>query len=243
MIHPGTDIKWKVTAHAPAFSMSDDDFVITVAHRWGEVHSRITKDRMLCDDTGSFYFQLHDLQPGTYIATFEAKVTDYDFQDHVRNIPVTTTLIVIPQPQCQASSHRFGRPLPPPDPTPVQPPSPPRVTATAGGCTVTYEPTFYVSIGDGAYLADADGNPILDGSGNPIFLTGAAQEQKDRRLGLTIEELRLLLEGRNDNGHIDTIPELFDAAATTPENSRFAPADDIPVMVPMTTEMLDIVCQ
>ena len=85
-----------------------------------------------------------------------------------------------------------------------------------GGCsgggeggTVTYTRVFTVNLDNGTYIYDADGNPIEDVNGNRV------------RLSMTSEEVKELLEGRNENGTIDTIPEVIDAVSGLRENTEY----------------------
>lgn len=75
--------------------------------------------------------------------------------------------------------------------------------------SVEFTRVYTLNIGDGTYLYDSDGNPIEGSDGQKVRLSMTAQEAKD------------LLEGRNDNGTIDTIPEVMDALGGMNDSTEY----------------------
>ena len=79
-----------------------------------------------------------------------------------------------------------------------------------------YEQVWTVSIDGADYLADRDGNYVYTSDGKRIQFTNATSEYVENMgkviMNMTGEEFLQKWEGRNPNGVIDTVPEMFDAA-------------------------------
>lgn len=191
MIYPGTDTKWKLTCTSPGFTMSDDRISLDIFNRWGQVVLSITKEDMLSDSEGNYYFCLPNVKRGVYYANVSMIVGDGDFPDDQRHTVCRRYLCSVGACDCNTRQENE--------------------CSCDDGISVAFERVWWVNLLHGAYLCDKDGNPILDADGNPIYLDGKPTEQAKARLNLTIEQLKRLLEERDSNGTIDTLPEAFDA--------------------------------
>lgn len=199
MIYAGTDLKYKVTAQIPGFSLKNDMFSVTVKNRWGQVKYIKEKEDMLTDDDGNFYFTLEDVQRGFYYATFNACREDTDFEDDIQNIVDTQPLVKVGQCGCEYDEH----------------------ACETEGAVVAYQRVWTVCIDGYLYLADSEGTPILDSEGNRIYLKSTGKVKKAyETLDITAHELNELLTKRNKDGKINTIPEMLDAAGGLPEDTE-----------------------
>ncbi|MCH5307257.1 MAG: hypothetical protein J1E37_04195 [Prevotella sp.] len=189
MIHPGTDLKFKVTTHIAGFSMRSNDFTIIIRKRWAKIVGVFSKDNMLIDEYGNFYFVLAAVPSGVYYAEFNAYKADSDFNDGVQHIVDEQLLVTVGD-----DVKRL------------------RCAGETDGAVVIYNRVFTESIGSHIYLADENGEPILDANGERIALTRASGDNGTQiKLSMTGEQVKELLERHNENGVIDTIPEAMDA--------------------------------
>ena len=188
MIYPGTDLKYKVTAIGRGFDMNVDDWYAIVKNGFGRVMLIVRKGNALTDRHGAYYFMLPKVQAGSYTVDFYAHKADWNFQDRVQRITTHSNL-------CTVGGADTAR-----------------VDAEADGLHVCFERVWTVNIGEHVYLTDENGQPVLDSEGNEIWLDETGSESAGVRLSMTGDQLKQLLEGRNPNGKIDTVPELMDAA-------------------------------
>ena len=202
MIYAGTDLKYKVTAQIAGFTMKNNDFSITIKNRWGQVKYIIKKEAMLHDDEGNFYFTMDNVQNGSYYATFNASREDTDFDDDIQSIVDTQPLVVVGQCDCEAGEH----------------------VCETEGAVVAYQRVWTVCVEGYVYLAEADGTPILDSEGNRIYLKATGKEKSAyESLDITAHDLNILLTKRNENGKIDTLPEMLDVAGGMDEDTEVSP--------------------
>ena len=200
MNYAGSDLKFRITIDMAGFSMDDDDFMVRVKNRWGQVKYDIKKDDMLYDSQGQWYIALKTMQAGTYYAITTAVLPDYDFDDHQQCIMDIQELCRISSGECcchekkQCSCEKHMK--------------------------VTFEQVWIVNSEHGAYLADCDGIPILDCDGNKIYFTEAPKPSRDTRLSMTSDEFKMLIEGRNEDGKIDTLPEVMDTLGGLAEDTE-----------------------
>ena len=153
MIHEGSDLKFKVNADIPGFTLADNDFSIAVKNRWGHVECTIGKDEMFQDQEGNWYFTLENVRRGTYYAELTAVSPDDDYDKFTRRIVDRQLLCVV-----AAGFGRGGCPA-----------------KVANGCqgnkegmSVAYRQVWTVNLDDGVYLADKDGHLIYTEDGKRI---------------------------------------------------------------------------
>ena len=200
MIYPGTDLKFKVTAQITGFTMEQDDFSIIIKNGFGQVKYIVKKNEMLRDDAGGFYFTMDQVQQGTYYATFKAHREDTDFENDVQSIVDRQPLVSVGY----CDSRDGGEHV-----------------CETDGAVVAYRRVWTVCIEGYIYLAESDGTPILDANGERIYLKATGKESSARQtLDLTADELNTLLTKRNQNGKVDTLPELLDVAGGMDENTE-----------------------
>ena len=205
MIHAGTDLKFQVTAKLPGFTMKHDDFSIIVKNRWGQVKYIIEKDDMLKDDSDNFYFILTDVHGGSYYAVFTAHRSDTDYEDDIQRV-VDKQLLCVVGGGCDCGNDSGCG-----------------CDDGTDGMAVAYKRVWTVCINGYIFLAESDGTPILDCNGEKIYLrTTREDESHSVPLDMTSAEFKELIEGRNQNGTIDTVPEALDAMAGLEENTEYS---------------------
>ena len=199
MIYPGTDLKFKVSAIGRGMTLADNDFTLVVKNGYGRVMLVADKQDMLTDSAGGFYFTMSAVPSGSYTAILTIAKVDINFDGARQHIVDQSPLCTV-----SGSNVKMGGP-------------------GTDGLVVCYERIWTVNIGDGVYLCDVNGNPILDVDGNPIILQEQGSEQSDVRLSMTAEEFKQLIEGRNKNGKIDTLPEVMDAVEDIGDDTELKP--------------------
>lgn len=183
-ISKGNDLKYRVKSSIPDFTLADDEFDIVIKNQWGQIRATIQKKDCYRDSEGSWYFNFENVQTGIYDAVFYAKVPDNDFSYLIRKVVDEQRLCVVGiETQVQQT----------------------------GDHPVTYEQIWTVNLDNGVYLADENGNPIITADGRKIKFSTTEQSSRVVQLGMTGAEFQQLIEGRNPNGDIDTVPELLDA--------------------------------
>ncbi len=190
MNYPGTDIKFRITATQSDFQLAEDFFEIVIKDHHGRIRKTITKSDCFWDEQGNWYFLIDDARKSIYYAHFHGRYEDEDFDDQHRDFYDVQEL-------CRVGYR--GTPIP---------------------CkckhVIQYEQVYTVSIDGEDYLADCDGKYILTSDGKRIcFKNDKAQEIEDMgkvRMQMTGEEFLQKWEGRDQNGEINTVPELMDAA-------------------------------
>ena len=192
-IAPGTDLKFRITPHIADFQISEDSFCIVVKNQAGRVCYRIPRGDCFYDSEGRWYFGLEHVQEGLYEAIFMAGVEDDDYDKQRAMVVDRRPLTAV------------GRYTLPPKPA-GEPPMP----------WVDYERVWSVSIDGADYLADCDGRYVLTAEGYRIqFSNDVSEIVEDMgkvKMKMKGEEFLQKWEGKNPNGEIDTIPEMFDAA-------------------------------
>ena len=196
MIYTGTDLKFKVSASVVGFQLKCDNFCVVVKNRWNQVKYVIEKNEMMTDDNDNYYFMLPNVQKGVYYAELTAEKEDTDFDSGVQHMVDRQYLVSV------ESEEFFDE-------------------HTTEGMAVAYQRVWFVSVGGYVYLAESDGTPILDSDGNKIYLKSSGKDESaEVHIDITVKQLKELLEGRNDNGKIDTIPEVIDALGGMEENTE-----------------------
>lgn len=195
MIYPGTDIKFRITTEIPDFQLSEGNFRVVVKDGYGRVVANLTKNDCFYDDQGQFYFTIEKVRCGWYFAFFTAYREDEDYDDQ-------TAAYTDSQPLCcvgYCEKH-----------------APQIHDCDEGNHKVHYEQVWSVSIDGADYLADCYGRYIYTSDGKRIqFSNQTSQYVEDMgkiQMQMTGEEFLQFMEGRDKNGEINTIPEMFDAA-------------------------------
>lgn len=195
MIYPGTDLKFRIETEIPDFQLSEDGFRITVRDKYKRVVAVIAKDDCFYDDQGNWYFTLPKVRSGWYYAFFTAWREDEDFDGQLARYEDSQPLCVVGYCDCHAPH------LPDCD---------------RGRHRVHYEQVWTVSVDGADYLADRDGRYVYSSDGKRIQFTNATSQHIEDMgkvmMNMTGEEFLQKWEGRNPNGVIDTVPEMFDAA-------------------------------
>ena len=196
MIYTGTDLKFKVSASVVGFQLKRDNFCIVIKNRWNQVKYIIEKGDMLTDNDGNYYFMITNVQKGVYYAELTAEKEDTDFDTGIQHMVDRQYLVSV------ESEEFFDE-------------------HTTEGMAVAYQRVWFVSVGGYVYLAESDGTPILDSNGQKIYLKSSGKDEgADVHLDITVKQLKELLEGRNENGKIDTIPEIVDTLGGMEENTE-----------------------
>ena len=188
---PGDDLKFRITTHREDFQLSDDPWRIVIRDQWGRVKRTVTPESCFYDTEGRFYFTLESVRQGIYYAYFTGSIEDEDYDKQRRVWNDRQVLVEVgldfgcskKEPCCRAD--------------------------------VTYEQVWSVSIDGSDYLADCDGKYVLTGDGKRIQFTNNTSEYIEDmakvKMKMTGDEFLKLIEGRDPNSEIDTIPELMDA--------------------------------
>ena len=187
MIHPGTDLKFKVTAVGRGMTLADCGFAIVVRNSYGRVVFVAEKHDMMTDSVGGFYFMMKSVAAGVYTSTLTIEKPDINFDGSFQRIVDVSYLTSVGSVDTGRQPHETD------------------------GVAVCYERVWTVNIGEGVYLCDVNGNPILDSEGQPIMLNNPEPEVATAKIDLTAAELNRLLTMRDKNGKIDTVPEAIDA--------------------------------
>jgi len=195
MIYPGDDLKFRITTEIPDFQLSEDGFGIVVRDKYRRAVARIAKDDCFYDSEGRWYFTLPKVRSGWYYAFFTAQREDEDFDDQRAQYNDVQPLCTVGYCDCHAPK------LPDCD---------------RGRHLVHYEQVWSVSVDGADYLADCDGRYVYGSDGKRIQFTNATSQYVEDMgkvmMKMTGEEFLKMWEGRDPNGVIDTVPEMFDAA-------------------------------
>ena len=190
MIYPGTDLKFRITSTQPDFNLSEDTFEIKIKDRYNRVRQVVTKSDCFWDDQGNWYFVMNDVGTGIYFAWFHGRYEDEDYDDQRRDFTDVQELCRVNYHAGPMHRHRHHK--------------------------VHYEQVWTVSIDGDEYLCDCDGKYVLTSDGKRICFKSDKSQQIDDmgkvRMQMTGDEFLEKWEGRNQNGEIDTVPEMFDAA-------------------------------
>ncbi len=196
MIFPGTDIKFRITAKQPDFQLSEDFFEIVIKDQHNRIRQTLAKSDCFWDDEGNWYFVMDNARRGIYYAYFHGRFEDEDYDDQQRDFTDAQELC--------------------------------RVGYLGKTChckcehKVQYEQVWTVSVDGEDYLADSDGKYVLTADGKRIcFHSNKSQQIDDMgkvRMQMTGDEFLKKWEGRDQNGEINTVPELMDAAQGIGDN-------------------------
>ena len=192
-VAPGTDLKFRVTVTKDDFTLAGDSFMIVVKNSWGRVFRRILKTDCFYDTEGRWYFVVENPAPGEYTAVFTGTVEDEDFAKQRRFWTDRQSLFVCRE-GCTETARRRRRPE---------------------GCPVQYEQVWTVGIDGEEYLADCHGRYVYTAEGRRIQFTNDLSDYVEDmgkvKMKMTGEEFLKLVEGKEPNSEVNTIPELMDA--------------------------------
>lgn len=191
-IYPGTDVKMQIIANIDDFLLTENNFLILIKNRWGRIVKRVDKNDCFYDSDGRFYFVLGSLPRGEYYAYFKGWIDDDDYDEQTATVTDYQLLLKVPS---------LPSPLHPSTPSPLH--------------KVSYQVVQVVDVDGEAYLADCYGRYIYTSDGKRIQFTNDVSEKIEDmakvKLNMTGEQFKMLVEGENPNGAIDTIPEMMRA--------------------------------
>ena len=185
---PGDDVKFRVAVDKEDFHLSEDPWRITVRNQWGQVKAVLDRSNCFYDSDGNWYFCLENVRAGLYYAYFRGSIedTDYGKQRSVWN----DRQVLLEVGLRTRGGRRCGSP-------------------------VTYEQVWTVSVDGADYLCDCDGRYIYTSDGKRIQFTSETSEKIDDmakvKMQMTGDEFLRLMEGKEPNQEVNTIPELMDA--------------------------------
>lgn len=189
-VNPGTALKFRISTTKDDFSLATDKWNIVIKSH-GRTMRRISKADCYYDTEGRWYFNYSNPQPGTYVAIFIGAYEDEDYNAAERIWTDNQTLFVCRE-GCMMRQRRKHHPV---------------------SCPVQYEQVWACNIDGEDYLADCNGNYIYTSDGKRIqFRSKLTQEIEDMgkvKLQMTGEQFLQLIEGKDPNGAVNTIPELM----------------------------------
>lgn len=194
VVSPGTDVKFRLTVTKDDFTLAEDYFDLVIKNEYGRVMKRLTKNDFFYDSEGRWYFALQPTLTGMYSAYFVGYYEDDDFDKQTRRWSDKQLLFVCRE-GCMARQRRHRHPQ---------------------DCPIEYVQVWSVSVDGEDYLADCYGRYVYTSDGKRIQFTNATSEYVEDmgkvKMKMTGKEFLKKWEGRDPNGEIDTIPEMFDAA-------------------------------
>lgn len=204
MIYPGTDLKFRITAAIPGFDITEHNCSVEISTRRGRVQRVIPKSSMFHDDNGGWYFALENARTGEIFARFNAEVPDRDYNKQVRVITDFQLLCTVgPVCPCASSCQQTH--------------------------DVQYEQVWTTNIDGETYLTDEQGNLILTEEGQRIRFTGTSEPSRSVTLDMSGNEFKELVEGRSDDGSINTVPEVLDVMQGLDEDTELTVMTDTDV--------------
>lgn len=187
VVPPGTDLKFRVTVTKENFDLTRDPFNIVIKNSWGRVVARLLKSDCYQDSEGRCYFNIDNVKEGEYMAVFVGAYADADYAKQHRMWHDRQPLYIGSN-DCETTKRHC-----------------------CDGHPVEYEQIWTVNVSDGEYLADSDGNFVYTSDGQRISFSDRSSADGKVRLSMTGDEFLKLIEGREPNSEINTIPELMDA--------------------------------
>ena len=191
--NPGTDLKFRVTTTKEDFNLARDDFNIVIKNQYGRVTHRILKGDCFYDSEARWYFTVPNIKEGEHFAVFVGCYEDDDF-DRQKRIWTDRQKLFVGREGCMMTERRARHPQ---------------------GCPVSYEQVWVVSVDGADYLADCNGEYVYTSDGKRIqFSNSLSNEIEDDmkvKMKMTGDEFLKLMEGKEPNEQVNTIPELMDA--------------------------------
>ena len=190
--NPGTDLKFRVTTSKDDFNLARDDFNIVIKNQYGRVVVRILKNDCFYDSEGRWYFNVENIKEGEHTAVFVGCYEDEDY-DKQRRIWTDRQLLFVGREGCMETHRRHLHPE---------------------SCPVRYEQVWVVSVDGEDYLTDCDGNYVYTAEGYRIQFSNDISEIVENmgkvKMKMKGDEFLKLMEGKEPNEQVNTIPELMD---------------------------------
>lgn len=191
--NPGNDLKFRVTTAKEDFNLARDDFNIVIKNQYGRVTHRILKGDCFYDSEARWYFTVPNIKEGEHFAVFVGAYEDDDF-DRQKRIWTDRQKLFVCREGCMMTQRRARHPE---------------------SCPVSYEQVWVVSVDGADYLADCNGEYVYTSDGKRIqFSNSLSNEIEDDmkvKMKMTGDEFLKLMEGKEPNEQVNTIPELMDA--------------------------------
>ena len=191
--NPGNDLKFRVTTAKEDFNLARDDFNIVIKNQYGRVTHRILKGDCFYDSEARWYFTVPNIKEGEHFAVFVGAYEDDDF-DRQKRIWTDRQKLFVCREGCMMTQRRARHPE---------------------SCPVSYEQVWVVSVDGADYLADFNGEYVYTSDGKRIqFSNSLSNEIEDDmkvKMKMTGDEFLKLMEGKEPNEQVNTIPELMDA--------------------------------
>ena len=195
MIHPHTDLKFRITITASDFNQRRDPWHLRVIDKFYRVYADMDRKDFLRDSEGRFYFNMKDVSTGEYRAITMIGIPDDDFTTGYQQRTDAQVFLHVGLHGCQ--NRKCG------------------CDCTTDGMQVLIERVWSVSIDGEDYLCDCDGNPILTADGEKIYFINDITEEDEtmgkKYLNMKFDEFKKLIEGNEPNSEVNTIPELMHA--------------------------------
>lgn len=191
MNYAGSDLKFMVAMQIAGFTLATDSFVIVVKNGYGRVVRQIPRSECFFDSDQRPYFTLENMQNGIYFAIFLGGVADDDY---------TKQTAIVTDYQYLTTVGGVAR-------SPEQ------------GHQVRYTQVQVESVDTASYLADMDGNYILTSDGKRIELNvnNPIESMSKVQLQMTGNQFKQLIEGRSQDGTVNTVPEVLDTMSGIPD--------------------------
>lgn len=190
-VNPGCNLKFRLTVTKDDFTLASDKWNIVIKNNLGRTTHRITKKDCYCDTEGRFYFNILNPQVGTYTAIFVGAYEDEDYPED-RRIWTDRQVLFVCREGCMMRQRRQHHP---------------------SDCHVQYEQVWACSVNGNEYLCDCYGRYILTAEGDRIQFTNnlsnEVEEMGKVKMQMTGEDFLKLIEGKDSNGAVNTIPELM----------------------------------
>lgn len=188
---PGDDLKFRITTSREDFQLSEDPWRIVIRDQWGRVKRTVTPSSCFYDTEGRFYFTLENVRQGIYYAYFRGSIEDDDYDKQRRVWNNRQVLIEVGTDRCGCKEQE-----------------------SCCQKDVTYEQVWSVSVDGADYLADCDGKYVLTGDDKRIQFTNDTSEYVEEmgkvKMKMKGDEFLKLIEGKEPNSEVNTIPELMD---------------------------------
>lgn len=194
MTYIGSDLKFRITTTKDDFTLAGCPFCIVIKNSYGRVVKRIQKGDCFFDTEGQWYFNVENVKEGLHTAVFVGAYEDDDYAKQQRTWTDIQPLYNGSVCCCTTATdpHRCCE-----------------------DHKVHYEQVWDVSIDGEDYLADRYGRYVYTSDGKRIMFKNQIiddiEDMGKVKMKMTGEEFLKLMESKEPNSEINTIPELMDA--------------------------------